>query len=90
MKHLKKILVLSAILIGFIAYAVTTPSCTQSPAAKEIGKTDSVWICNSTTAYAYHSSSSCRGLNRCTHGIVKVSASDAVNKMGRVPCKICY
>jgi hypothetical protein len=48
-----------------------------------------VYICNSSGAYAYHSSKTCRGLNRCTHEILKVTLSDAVNVYKRKPCKIC-
>ena len=48
-----------------------------------------VYLCNSFGAKVYHSSPNCRGLSRCTHGIIEVSLSDAVNKYGRRPCKIC-
>lgn len=50
---------------------------------------DSVYICYSSTSYAYHSSPNCRGLNRCTHEIIKVSLEDAKNKYNHRPCKIC-
>jgi hypothetical protein len=47
-----------------------------------------VYICDSKTAYAYHSSKDCRGLNRCTHEIKKIKLSEAKN-LKRSPCKIC-
>ena len=47
---------------------------------------DSVYICQRKSAYAYHAQV-CRGLARCTHGIVKVSKAQAI-KMGYKPCKI--
>lgn len=47
-----------------------------------------VYICNSSKAYAYHSTESCRGLERCTHGVSRVTLQEAINE-GRVPCKIC-
>jgi hypothetical protein len=50
---------------------------------------DSVWICKSSTAYVYHSTPDCRGLDRCTHPIIKVSLYDAIHLYGRRPCKIC-
>lgn len=50
----------------------------------------SVYICDSKSAYAYHSSTSCRGLNRCTHGVYKVTKSEAIESYGRQACKICY
>jgi len=49
---------------------------------------DSVYICQSRSAYAYHSHI-CRGLARCTHGIVRITRAQAI-KMGYKPCKICY
>lgn len=48
-----------------------------------------VYLCNSSAAYAYHSTTSCKGLSRCNHGIIKVTLSEAVNKYGRRACKIC-
>jgi len=47
-----------------------------------------VLICDSPNAVAYHAFE-CRGLAKCTHGIVKVSESEA-QRLGRRPCKICY
>ena len=55
-----------------------------TPAKKEAY----VLICNSTAAYAYHSYT-CHGLARCTHGVSKVTESEA-KAAGYVPCKICY
>ena len=51
---------------------------------------DSAYICDSKTAYAYHKYKNCRGLNRCTHRIVKISIDDAKNVYYRSACKICY
>lgn len=47
-----------------------------------------VLICNSSSAYAYHSYE-CSGINRCKSTISKVSISEATRKEYR-PCKICY
>ena len=52
-------------------------------------KNDSVFICVSGRAYAYHSTLECRGLQRCTHQIMKTSLYEAVNKYGYRACKIC-
>ena len=49
-----------------------------------------VYVCDSPSAYAYHSNSNCSGLSRCSHGIIKMSEKDAVNKYNRRPCKKCY
>lgn len=48
-----------------------------------------VYVCVSTTAYAYHVDYDCRGLQACTHTIRKVTEDDAINKYGRKACKIC-
>ena len=49
---------------------------------------DSVYICQSKSAYAYHSHI-CRGLARCTHRVIKITKEQAI-KLGYKPCKICY
>lgn len=48
-----------------------------------------VYICTGPKATVYHSRSNCRGLNRCSGEIKKVSLQTAQNE-GRRPCKICY
>ncbi len=48
-----------------------------------------VYICNSGSAYAYHSSNGCHGLGRCRHTISRVTLSEAKNE-GYRACKICY
>jgi hypothetical protein len=53
-------------------------------------KTTFVYICISSSSYAYHKDKYCRGLQRCTHEISYVSLEDAQNKYYRKPCKICY
>ena len=83
----------------FLLLAVITASVLLSgaPAAavsKKIApvtfkKETYVYVCDSKTAYAYHSRKDCSGLNRCTHGILKVTLSDAINIYKRKPCKIC-
>lgn len=51
--------------------------------------TDSVYICNSTTAKRYHSTKNCNGLRNCTHEVNAITKQEAESK-GRTPCKICY
>lgn len=48
-----------------------------------------VYVCNGGSAYAYHSSEGCSGLNRCTHTVDAVTVTEAQG-MGRRPCKKCY
>lgn len=61
---------------------------TSSACAQSATDTSKVLICNSSTAYAYHSHY-CSGLNKCTHSVSKVKISEAVN-LDRTPCKVCY
>lgn len=51
-------------------------------------KKDSVLICNSKSAYAYHKTY-CTGLNRCKAGVSKISKKEA-SERGYRPCKFCY
>ena len=48
-----------------------------------------VYICTGPKAKVYHSSSTCRGMNRCSGEVVGVSLAKA-KKMGRRECKICW
>jgi hypothetical protein len=57
---------------------------------ERINKETNVYICDSENSYAYHSSNTCRGINRCKSQILEVTKSDAVNKYQRRACKICY
>jgi hypothetical protein len=49
-----------------------------------------VYICDSQTAKACHAFESCRGLNRCTHAVVKVTKKEAEEEYGREKCQVCY
>ena len=48
-----------------------------------------VYICTGPSAYRYHSRSSCRGLNRCSDEIERITISEA-HDLGRTPCGYCY
>ncbi|MBB4600909.1 hypothetical protein HNQ93_001730 [Hymenobacter luteus] len=48
-----------------------------------------VFVCMSKSSVAYHSSSSCAGLNRCTHEVRSMSAS-AAQELGKRACHKCY
>jgi hypothetical protein len=88
MKKILIILLLITSSIGFISISDRTNS--NSKLATTFPIENSVYICNSSGAYAYHSSTNCSGLNRCTHTIIKVSVKDAVEKYRRRACKLCY
>ena len=48
-----------------------------------------VYICTGETAYSYHNNPNCRGLNRCSSSIKKVTLEYA-KSIKRTPCGICY
>jgi hypothetical protein len=86
MKKLFSLLALIAVLAAFPAAGAISDRAAITAAHKV---ETYVYICDSRTAYAYHSSDHCRGLSNCKHTILKVTLSDAVNKYDRKPCKIC-
>ena len=45
-----------------------------------------VYICNNKAVGKYHLSENCRGLNACTHGIVKVTLTEARNNGKKELC----
>lgn len=69
----------------FFIFLISSAAAQATPFQKAA---DSVLICQSRSAYAYHKYE-CRGLSRCTHGILKLTLEQA-KKMGYKPCKICY
>jgi hypothetical protein len=86
---MKKLLLLLVIFAIAIISSGAPPPAAEKDHARTFKKETYVFICNSNGAYAYHSTKSCRGLNRCTHEILKVTLSEAVNTYRRKPCKIC-
>jgi len=71
---------------GYVAqkYLITSKPLTGVAAIND----PLVLICNSKSAYAYHSHY-CNGLNKCTHSISKIKISEAKN-LNRSACKFCY
>ena len=51
-------------------------------------ETKTAYICTGPYAKVYHSTSQCKGLNRCSGEIKKVSLEEI--KESRRACKICY
>lgn len=58
-------------------------------APRPVATAPRVYVCGGSSAYAYHSSDGCAGLNRCSHGVSAVTVAEAEG-MGRRPCKKCY
>lgn len=48
-----------------------------------------VYICTGPQSKKYHKTDKCRGLNKCSGTIKKITLEEA-KKIGRTPCKICY
>ena len=80
---MKLLLLLGSLLL---ASPVTAPLTT--PTTRTV-KVETVYVCMSKTSYAYHSSSNCSGLNRCTHEVKSMSAA-AAQELGKRTCKKCY
>ncbi len=74
--------------LSFTGQAISQSQPTQ-PKKKEQKKEAQVYVCDSRSAYVYHLSRSGRGLNRCTHGVIKIGVTEAKNNYGRRAFKIC-
>lgn len=86
---MNRILILYIFLFVFIGFPVTNSFSSRLATARHQKIETYVYICDSRTAYAYHSSENCSGLNRCSHKILKITLDEAINKYHRKPCKIC-
>lgn len=86
MNRLLVLCIAPLLLFGLYTANTAAPHTTYPASAKT---EDLVYICYSNTSYAFHSSPNCRGLNRCTHKIIKVSKKDAVASYGKRACKLC-
>jgi hypothetical protein len=53
-------------------------------------KSQIVYVCMGTYAYAYHSQASCSGLANCQGEIKYADENYAINALGRVPCCKCW
>jgi hypothetical protein len=92
MKHLLLILLLVLPHLALSGYGQTgIPAQSQAkPKSTKQTSAPKVYICHGGSAYAYHSSNSCAGLNRCTHEITAVTKGQAEGEYKRRPCKKCY
>lgn len=90
MKHL--------VLAILLTFSLTSSAQTLHPRHRPAGQrhtaaqpvaTPKAYVCGGGSAYAYHSSDGCAGLNRCSHGVSAVTVAEAEG-MGRRPCKKCY
>lgn len=81
LKRVKVLLVLCFLSILIISTTVEA----KSPKTKA----KMCWVCNGSSAYAYHRNANCRGLKRCTGSIERITQAQA-KKESRKPCKLCY
>lgn len=86
MKHL---LLLLGVALPLLAPAQAAQPRTAHQPVTRPAVTPKIYVCGGSSAYAYHRSDGCAGLNRCSHGVSAVTVAEAQN-MGRRPCKKCY
>gem|GEM_PF-5743927 len=72
---------------GGLLYPFTTFG--QNATCHVVQQSCKVYVCTGSGAYRYHSSSRCRGLNRCSADIVSTTSGTARSR-GYTPCKIRY
>ena len=89
MRNAISMLVLSMFLIGANVSARTIHAKKHKTTHVVKSTKVKVYICTGEYSKKYHSSPSCRGLNRCSRSIERISKSSA-EAMGRTPCSICY
>lgn len=80
---------ISIVLFWLAAAGLFSSSALRHPAFVR-AQTVSVYICDSKDAVAYHKYKTCRGLQKCTHQVLTVTESEAIDRYGRRACKICY
>jgi hypothetical protein len=86
---IKNYLLLLMLLLGSSTYSFPTKTGRAPVSIRKGPAAPKVYICKGGSAYTYHKSDRCSGLNRCTHTIVAVSKGDAERAHRRRPCKKC-
>jgi glycerate kinase len=82
--------ILSGLALLLSLSAATSASSYQQPLTnRTTHTTEMVYVCMSKGSVAYHSSSDCAGLNRCTHEVKTMSAAQAT-QIGKRACQKCY
>jgi hypothetical protein len=77
-------------LILFLVLSSAVLQIAASPVRNATVAAQNVYICNSKESVAYHSTKSCKGLNKCTHEVLTVTLQDAQDRYNRRACKMCY
>lgn len=76
-------------LIAVMAFVPVASFGMMPPQSVALDGETYVYICTGPKSERYHKTSECRGLERCSKDIKKVTLAYAEEK-GRTPCKICY
>ena len=82
---LKTLLVASSLLIG----SFTASLSATTTATRPVPTAATVYVCISKASVAYHASSRCAGLARCTHEVRRMSTS-AAQEQGKRACRKYY
>lgn len=86
---MKKILIILAT-ISLLAIGVgCTSRANKTRSIASVDAVEYVYICTGPYAATYHYCDDCKGLNKCSASVRKVTLEEA-EEMGRRPCRICY
>lgn len=90
-KYLKYLILFSLVLsVAIYGYGAISAAGSESDEIEMVeSASEQVYICTGPHAKVYHSSSSCKGLKKCSGQTKKVSVSEARSKYNRRACKIC-
>ncbi len=83
---MKKILLITFVLIGFLGYSQEKPKTEEKKTLKKTKCKTDVYICNSTASKTYHLTKECGGLKHCKDIKVTICKEKAEKKFGRVLC----
>lgn len=80
---------LHMLLAGTLTLCSWLPAAPAQPAlARAIHAPTYAYYCASGNTVKYHSSATCRGLNRCSAEVKKLTLEDAQQRMAA--CKLCH
>ena len=82
---MKKVITIAAAMLFWQSFFAQQPDTLSSTSETETY----VYICTGGSSKRYHKSPSCKGLDRCSKDIKKVTLSYAEDN-GRTPCKVCH
>lgn len=77
---MKKVLLLAVMAMAFTS--------ADMPDARQDAE-EYVYICTGPSSKRYHKTDRCRGLNRCSGEVIRISKAKAIDQ-DKTPCRICY